>query len=73
MLKGQQIWLSFFPRPSSRARGRGQGATFLQLDKNTSTNGRGFVDKNEARVASGSGLLYNGGVYIGADDLDTIC
>jgi hypothetical protein len=42
-------------------------------DKDTSKNWRGFVDKNKARVAPGSGLLYIGGVYIGTDDLDTIC
>ena len=65
----------FFPRSSCKARRHGQGATVLQFkdNKDTSKNLRGFVDKNEARVAPGSGLLYSGVVYIGTDDLDTIC
>jgi hypothetical protein len=42
-------------------------------DKDISKNWRGFVDKNEARLAPGSGLLYSGDVYSGTDDLDTNC
>jgi hypothetical protein len=65
----------FFPRPSCKARGRGQGATIHQLVRvqDTSKNWRGFVDKNEARVASGSGPLYSGDAYSSTDVLDTIC
>jgi hypothetical protein len=32
-----------------------------------------FRSKNEAKLAPGSGLSYSGNVYIGTDDLDTIC
>ena len=71
----------FFPRPSCKARGRGQGATILrvhhqvhhQVHQDTSKNLRGFVDKNEARVAPCSGLLYSGYAYSSTDVLDTIC
>ena len=41
-------------------------------NQDTSKNWRCFVDKHEAKVAPGSGLLYSGDVYIGTDDLDTI-
>ena len=67
----------FFPRPSCEARGCGQGATVLQvlqvLLQDTSKNWRGFVDKNEARLAKGRSLLYSEDVYSGTDDLATNC
>ena len=45
----------FFPWPSYRERGRGQGATVFQGEgvKDTSKNQKGFVEKTEARLVPG--------------------
>ena len=63
--------LIFFPWPSFKTRGHGQGATILLLRGRTTKNGRGFFDKTEARLAPGIVQLYSAVVYRSKNDLLT--
>ena len=65
--------LNIFPAALLQSKGTWARCHNSSGIQDTSKNWRGFVDKHEARVAPGSGLLYSGDAYIGTDDLDTIC
>ena len=57
-------------KESSESRARCHSFSSLGI-QGTSKKWRGFVDKTEARLASGSGQLYSGDVYSSTGDLDT--
>jgi hypothetical protein len=55
---GRRVPKIFFPWPSCRERGHGQGATVFQGEgvKDTSKNQKGLVEKTETRLVPGMAI-----------------